>query len=458
MSRTVLLIDDDVEVLGSVGRYLENEGYEVLREETGSDGLATYEAHEPELVLLDLRLPDAEELSVLKALRARDATVILLTGFGDIETAVEAMRLGAENFLTKPVEMSYLVAVMDRAVERARLLRENQRLRLQESGDAGVEPLGESPAMRQLAVQVELLAESDRTTVLLTGESGTGKGWVARRLHLLGPRAGAPFVEVNAAGLTPTFLASELFGHEKGAFTDARERRDGLFTEADGGSLFLDEVGELAIELQPRLLNVLETRTFRRLGGSRELTSDVRFIAATNRNLEEAVAEGSFREDLYYRLKVAPLHLPPVRERSEVDRLALLHHLLRQLHAEIPGSPSGLDDDTVGILLNYAWPGNIREMRNVLERSVIFASGVDVIRPAHLPPEIRTGNRGPGAERRRGFQPESMEEVERRHIRLMLHHHGGNRSRSARDLGIARTTLIQKIERYGLEEEGRTGN
>ncbi|TVP42679.1 MAG: sigma-54-dependent Fis family transcriptional regulator [Gemmatimonadales bacterium] len=457
MSPSVLLIDDDLDVLASMGRYLEHQGYEVFREETGGDGVATFEGHRPDLVLLDLRLPDAVELSVLRELRDRDAVVVLLTGHGDIETAVAAMRMGAENFLTKPVELEHLTAVLSRALERARLLRENERLRHQSTREAGEGAMGSSPAMRQLALQVELLAESDRTTVLLTGESGTGKGWVARRLHLLGPRARAPFVEVNAAGLTPTFLASELFGHEKGAFTDARERRDGLFTEADGGSLFLDEIGELALELQPRLLNVLETRAFRRLGGSRELRSDVRFIAATNRDLEAAVAGGSFREDLYYRLKVAPLHLPPVRERSEDDRLALLHHLLKQLRAEIPGSPAGLDDDTVGILLGYPWPGNIREMRNVLERAVIFAGRADVIRPAHLPPEIRTGNRGPGAERRRGFQPESMEEVERRHIRLMLKHHGGNRSRSARDLGIARTTLIQKIARYGLGEVGRTG-
>jgi two-component system response regulator AtoC len=451
VSRSVLIIDDDPAVLESLGRWLEHAGWEVFREATGDDGLEAFDTWRPEVVILDLRLPDADELSVLEALRRREASVVLLTGHGDIPTAVAAMRLGADDFLTKPVEMEHLEAVLERAMARRRLLRENERLRRQANGDDGVDPLGSSPAMRQIAVQVELLAESDRTTVLLTGESGTGKGWVARHLHALGPRRSAAFVEVNAAGLTPTFLASELFGHERGAFTDAKERREGLFAEADGGTLFLDEVGELAPELQPRLLNVLETRTFRRLGGTRDLTSDVRFVAATNRDLEAAVEEGAFRQDLYYRLKVAPIHLPPVRERSEEDRLSLLHHLLAGLRGEIPGAPSTLDDDAVGILLGYSWPGNIREMRNVLERAVIFGSGSDTVLPRHLPPEVRTGSRGSGAERRRGFRPEPLAAVEARHLQQMLRHHGGNRSQAARELGIARTTLLQKIEKYGLE-------
>ncbi len=451
MRGTVLVVDDDPAVLESVGRWLEHAGWEVASEATGEEGLATFDAWRPEVVVLDLRLPDAEGLSVLEAFRHREASVVLLTGHGDIPTAVRAMRLGADDFLTKPVEMEHLGAVLERAVSRRRLLRENARLRGKGGAEEGADPLGTSPAMRQIAVQVELLAASDRTTVLLTGESGTGKGWVARHLHTLGPRREAPFVEVNAAGLTSPFLASELFGHEKGAFTDARARRDGLFTEADGGTLLLDEIGELALDLQPRLLNVLETRSFRRLGGTRDLSADVRFVAATNRDLEAAVAEGQFREDLYYRLRVAPLHLPPVRDRSEGDRLALLHHLLARLRTEIPRAPEVLDDDAVGILLRYPWPGNIREMRNVLERAVIFGAGAEALLPRHLPPEVRTGSRGMGAERRRGFRPEPLEAVEARHLQQMLRHHEGNRTRTAKALGIARTTLLQKIARYELE-------
>jgi two-component system, NtrC family, response regulator AtoC len=312
----------------------------------------------------------------------------------------------------------------------------------------GLESLGVSTLMREVAEKVEQLAASPRTTVLLTGESGTGKGWVARLLHELSPRARRPFVEVNSAGLTPTFLASELFGHEKGAFTDATSSREGLFSEADGGTLFLDEVGELSLELQPRLLNVLETRRFRRLGGGREITSDVRFLTATNQDLRGRVEQKEFREDLFYRLNVAPLHLPPLRERSPEDLLALIHGLLHQLGSEIPGSSRELSDEALHLLLGYAWPGNVREMRNVLERALIFSAGAEGVKARHLPEVVRVQR---AAGRRGVFAPEPLEAVERRHIERTLLHHRGNRTRSARDLGIARTTLIKKIEKYGLE-------
>jgi two-component system, NtrC family, response regulator AtoC len=455
VSQTLLLVDDDPAILHSVGRFLDRLGYEVLTETTGAGAIQTWEERSPDLVILDLRLPDAEDLSVLETLRRRDAPVVLLTGHGNIDVAVEAMRLGAENFLTKPVELDHLAAVIERALDRVRLLRENERLRLLDAGGTGLESLGSSPGMRELAARVQLLAETDRTTVLITGESGTGKGWLARVLHGLGRRGRAPFVEVNAAGLTPTFLASELFGHEKGSFTGAHERRDGLFLEAHGGTLFLDEIGELTPELQPRLLNVLETRSFRRVGGTRELTADVRFLTASNRDLEGAVAAGTFREDLYYRLNVARIHLPPLRERTPEDRLGLVHTLLQRLRQEMPGNTPSLSPASLELLLAYPWPGNIREMRNVLERALLFARGAEELRPNHLPREVRGSDPGEGRGRRATFRPESLEEVERRHLAQMLRHHQGNRSRAARDLGIARTTLLQKIERYGLENEGR---
>ncbi len=457
MSRTLLLVDDDPAILRSLGRFLERVGYDVLTAETGQEAIERWDASTPDLVILDLRLPDADDLSILAALRSRDAPVIVLTGHGNIALAVEAMRMGAENFLAKPVELDHLAATVERGLERARLLRENERLRRQEVGEGGLESLGSSPPMLEIGERIRLLSRSDRTTVLVTGESGTGKGWVARLLHATGPRARAPFVEVNAAGLTPTFLASELFGHEKGAFTGAHERREGLFLEAHGGTLFLDEVGELSAELQPRLLNVLETRRFRRLGSTRELEADVRFIAASNRDLEEAVEEGRFRSDLFYRLNVARIHLPPLRERSPEDRLTLIHELLARLRQELPGRTPEIQAATLELLLAYPWPGNIREMRNVLERALLFARDSPVIRPHHLPAEVR-GGPAPGARgRRTAFRPEPLDEVERRHVAYTLRHHGGNRSRAARDLGIARTTLLQKIARYGLEDEGRDG-
>src|SRR5574338_640111 len=318
MADSVLLIDDDVDVLRAIGAYFERLGYEVTRELSGEAGLATFDRLRPEVVILDLGLPGMDGMEVLEHLRQRGAAVVLLTGQGDVGTAVRAMQLGAENFLTKPVDMAHLAAATERVADKVRLRRVNETLVMHEvPAGRGLDSLGGSGQMLELAHQVGLLAQSDRTTVLLTGESGTGKGWVARMIHDLGPRAREPFVEVNCAGLNATFLDSELFGHEKGAFTDAKDRKQGLFEIADRGTIFLDEIGDLAVELQPKLLKVLETKAFRRLGGTRELTVDVRLVAATNRDLPADVAAGRFREDLFYRLNVIQLQLPPLRERRE---------------------------------------------------------------------------------------------------------------------------------------------
>jgi len=337
MADTLLLVDDDPAVLRAIGDYFERIGYEVWREGTGEQAMETYRRVRPDVVLLDLHLPDASGLVVLERLRREGGAVILLTGQGDIETAVKAMQLGAENFLTKPVDMTHLSAAIARVAEKMRLSRQNARLRALDHEGAGVGSLGASPAMQALAKQVELLAASERSTVLLQGESGTGKGWVARVIHNLSPRSGGPFVEVNCGGLSATFLDSELFGYEKGAFTDAKERKVGLFELADHGTIFLDEIGELAIELQPKLLHVLETKKFRRLGGTRELEVDVRLVTATNRDLVRDVESGRFREDLYYRLNVMPLTLPPLRDRTREDRLDLINRILFDLKTELPG-------------------------------------------------------------------------------------------------------------------------
>ena len=449
MSGTVLLVDDDPSILRALSRYLDGLGYQVLAESLGQEGVDAFERHRPDVVVLDLDLPDIHGLEVLERLRERDGCVVMLTGTGDIDTAVRSMRLGAENFLTKPVELAHLGAVVGRAAEKTRLRRENAALKAREGPAASaLDGLGVSPLMTDLARQIRLLAESDRTTVLLTGESGTGKGWVARTLHRLSERSDRPFVEVNCAGLNATFLDSELFGHERGAYTDAKERREGLFEAAHTGTLFLDEVGDLAPELQPKLLKVLETKTFRRLGGTKEITVDARLVAATHQDLEKARDEGTFREDLFYRLNVTPLHLPAVRERTVEDRLALLQGLLAELRSELRRGPSAISDDALGLLMEYPWPGNIREMRNVLERALIFGGDADEIGVDHLPSELR---RGSGSKRRGGFRPESLQEVERRHIERMLVHHDGNRTHAAKDLGIARATLINKIKTYDLD-------
>ena len=444
MADSILLIDDDEGVLRSIGAYFERLGAEVYREGTVKEGLDTFDRMRPDVVVLDLHLPDADGLTALEQLRAKNAAVVLLTGHGDIQTAVQAMQLGAENFLTKPVDMPHLAAAVARISEKVRLRRQNERLAAGIAGD-GLDGLGVSSTMQELARQVKLLASSERTTALLTGESGTGKGWAARLVHRLSPRSAGPFIEVNCAGLSATFLDSELFGHERGAFTDAKERKQGLFELADGGTLFLDEIGDLAAELQPKLLKVLETKTFRRLGGTRELTVDVRLIAATNRDLVSDVNAGRFREDLYYRLSVMPLRLPAVRDRSREDRIALLTKIMGDLQRQLPGSPSECSTEALDRLLSAPWPGNVREMRNVLERAMILARGQPQIALEHLPAELRRPTAGSR------HQPQSLADVEKAQIERALRHHGGNRTRAAKELGISRATLINKIKAYSLD-------
>jgi len=445
MADTLLLVDDDASVLRAIGDYFERLGYEVWRDGSGEAAMETFRRIRPDVVLLDLHLPDSSGLVVLERLRREGAAVVLLTGQGDIETAVSAMQLGAENFLTKPVDMTHLAAAIARVAEKVRLSRQNARLRALDHEGEGIASLGVSPAMQELARQIELLAASDRSTVLLQGESGTGKGWVARVIHNLSPRSGGAFVEVNCGGLSATFLDSELFGHEKGAYTDAKERKVGLFELADHGTIFLDEIGELALELQPKLLKVLETKKFRRLGGTRELAVDVRLITATNRDLVREVESGRFREDLYYRLNVMPLTLPPVRERSREDRLNLITRIIADLKSQLPGCPSECSTDVLDRLLSAAWPGNVREMRNVLERSMILARGQPQIGFEQLPPDLKQR-----ATTDRRYQAQSLSEVERQHIERTLRHHSGNRTRAARELGISRATLINKIKAYSL--------
>ncbi len=434
MADSLLLIDDDADVLRAVGDYFERIGFEVYRETSGERGLDTFARLRPDVVLLDLHLPDLGGLEVLERLRGAGGAVILLTGQGDIATAVRAMQLGAEHFLTKPVDMGHLAAATARVLEKVHLSRQYALLRERDHQGEKPESLGVSPGMQELARQIGLLAASERTTVLLTGESGTGKGWVARLVHRLSPRASAAFVEVNCGGLSATFLESELFGHEKGAFTDAKERKLGLFELADGGTIFLDEIGDLAPELQPKLLRVLETKTFRRLGGTRELTVDVRLVAATNRELTSEVQAGRFRQDLFYRLSVMPLRLPAVRERSREDRLALVTRLLADLKPQLPGCPSECAADTLDRLLSAPWPGNVREMRNVIERAMLLARGAPALGPEHLPADLRKpgGAGGVGGGER------------------ALRFHGGNRTRAAQELGISRATLINKIKVYAL--------
>lgn len=446
MPDSVLLIDDDVGVLRAVGTLFERSGYEVARELDAESGLAAYDRLRPEVVLLDLHLPGMDGLEALGRFKERNASVIVLTGHGDIGTAVQAMQAGAENFLAKPVDFDHLLVAVARVADKVRLRRLNELLLLRAQPGDTLESIGHSAAMTEFTRQVGLASLSDRTPVLLLGESGVGKRWLAHMIHQLSPRAQAPFVEVSAYGKDAATLDAELFGAEWASEKEGRERRPGLVETAAGGTLYLDEVTDVAAELQPKLLRLLETRTFRRVGGTRDLATEVRLIAATAGPLEHAIETGRFREDLAYRLSVMPLTLPPLRDRDREDRLALLLSLMNELQREVTGAAPAIAPDALERLLNHPWPGNVREMRNVLERALILSRGQPLVGLEHLPGEFR--NRpGPGDRR---HTPMTLDELERAHIERTLKHHAGNRTRAAQELGISRATLINKIKRYAI--------
>jgi DNA-binding NtrC family response regulator len=445
---TILIIDDEVDITTTLQRFFERARHDVVSAHTSEEGLAAFRRVRPDLVLLDLHLPDGSGMDILAQIKDENAAVIMITGHGDIELAVTAMQHGAENFLTKPVELTHLGAAADRALEKSKLREMNRFLSNRRGGVLGTSSLlGVSPAMRDIGEQIALLARSDKTTALLLGESGTGKGRVAELIHSLSPRSSKPFVEVNCASLTATSLDSELFGHERGALGESRDKKIGLVEVADGGSLFLDEIADLDATLQPKLLRVLEGKSFRRVGGTEEVKAHVRLIAATSKDLVNEVTANNFREDLYYRLSVMPITLPPLRARTREDLVELIAAMLDELGPQLGDAPGKVSDAALERLLRYAWPGNIRELRNVLERAMIMGRGAPEITPSHLPAEVRDAS-GAAVEH---YVPKSLEEVERVHMERTLRAHSGNRTRAAKELGISRATLIKKIKDYNLD-------
>ena len=442
---SVLIVDDEPAITATLGTYFErNGGHAVTKAHTGQEGINLFRQLRPDLVLLDVRLPDMTGFDVLDRIRDENGTVIMITAYGDVPLAVQAMQNGAENFLTKPVELAHLGAAAERAFEKSRLRQMNRFLASRRGNASSARVLlGSSAPMQELANQIEMLASSDRTTVLLIGESGAGKGRVAELIHSRSGRGARPFIEVNCAALTADTLDGELFGHDNGG-----PAKPGLFEVADGGSLFLDEIGDLGPTLQPKLLGVLEGKPFRRVGGTQEIHADVRLIAATSKDLVNEVTAGTFREDLYYRLSVMPVYLPPLRARSREDLIELIAHVLDDLRSTLPDAPPQIGDAALDRMLRYTWPGNIRELRNVLERATIVSRGAETIGPEHLPADVRDAT-GIGVEH---HVPKSLDEVERSHIERTLRVHSGNRTHAARELGISRATLIKKIRAYGLHD------
>jgi DNA-binding NtrC family response regulator len=455
MRYRVLIVDDEADSRDALAELTQRWGYDVQTASDGTEALRRAIEWHPDVILTDLVMPNMDGLWLLRALRAElpDCPVLLLTGRGTIQTAVQAIREGAFDFIEKPLEVSRLRIVLERALEKKETMREVQLLRRRLAALApGTDMIGSGPAMQKVFELLNKVAPST-ASVVISGESGTGKEIVARAIHNLSPRREKPFVALNCSAIPATLIESELFGYERGAFTGAEQRRLGNFELAHNGTLFLDEIGELPLELQVKFLRVLEERRFRRLGGRSEVEVDVRVICATNRDLKEEIRRGRFREDLYFRLHVFTVVLPPLKERRE-DVPLLVHHFIEKYNAETGKHVQGFTPSALGVLQGYAWPGNIRELRNTVERAMILVDG-EIIGEEHLPPDIQ-GTR-PEAATLRVPLGIPIEKVEKEYILASLQRNGGNKARTAETLGISEKTLYNKLNRYAAEARTRAG-
>ena len=430
---------------------LEDEGYAVACAASAEDGETRLAEGEYALVITDLRLPGASGLKVVEDTRARqpDCPVLVITAHASVDSAVEAMRLGAFHYLQKPLSVDAILMEVEKALEHGQVLRERTRLRERLSAEQGLgRILGRSPAISRMHAMIREVAATD-STVLVTGETGTGKELVANALHYEGPRAGGPLVKVNCAALSETLLESELFGHEKGAFTGADRRRAGRFERADGGTLFLDEISEMGAHVQAKLLRVLQGAAFERVGGDEAIRPDVRLVAATNRDPEEAVEQGKIRKDLFYRLNIVRIEVPPLRDRRE-DVPLLVEHFVSRYAAKHGKRLSAVSDEALAVLKAHDWPGNVRELENCVERSVILARG-ETIEKRDLPPplcgsSVRTPVVG-------GEDAFNLQEVERSTILRALDNTGWNKARAAEKLGIFPSSLYKKMKRFGIPQK-----
>lgn len=447
MTDSILLIHGEAETLRTTGSHLEQLGYDVTRELNGDAGLQTAERIRPAVVIVHHALAGGAGHPAVARYRELEAGVVLLVPAGQ-DAALAGLDAGAELTVVEDAGLALLAAATARAAERVRARRAAETLMRMGMARRGTAGLGTQPPMREIARQVEVLAQTDRTTVLLQGEQGVGKGYVARLLHDLSPRASAAFFQCRCAGLTPTELDSLLFGHEKGAFPGATARRQGLVELGDGGTLYLHDVADLPLELQPKLLRYLEGRIFRRLGGTRDLQADTRMVVATDRKLPQEVEAERMREDLYFRLSGVTLTIPALRDRSAEDREDLILRTHEELLREVPGGSPALSADARERLLVYPWPGNLRELRQVLDRALLLARGQPMLQVEHLPGELRA-RPGPGDRR---HTPMTLEEMEHQQIERALRYHAGNRTRASKELGISRATLINKIKLYGLTD------
>ena len=458
MPRRILVVDDEPGIRTALGQLLEYEGYEVRTAPAAADALAEYERFRPHLVFLDIKMAGMDGLDALRRLRQIDpaAVVVMISGHGTIKTAVEATQAGAYDFLEKPLDTDRVLLLLRHALEHADLADENARLRetLRDTIESRHEIVGRSSGIRALIEQIERVAPTP-ARVLVTGENGTGKELVARAIHKNSPRNKKPLVEVNCAAIPSELIESELFGHMRGSFTGAVQDRAGKFEQADGGTLFLDEVGDMSPAAQAKVLRVLQDGVVTRIGGARPVKVDVRIVAATNKTLDEEIAAGRFREDLYYRLNVVPLRVPALRDRRE-DIPLLVRHFLTILAKQDGLPPKSVDDDAVQRLVEWDWPGNVRELRNTVERLVILAPGPHVTAGDV---ERLVGRRAADADNvgalgDAGTFEEFKHAAERAFLLSKLREHDWNVSETARALEMPRSNVYKKIERYGLRREG----
>ncbi|HSB19143.1 MAG TPA: sigma-54 dependent transcriptional regulator [Anaeromyxobacteraceae bacterium] len=458
MRYRLLIVDDEADGRDALAELAQRWGYEVLTAGDGTEALRRAIEWHPDVLLTDLVMPNMDGLWLLRALRAElpDVPVLLLTGRGTVQTAVQAIKEGAYDFIEKPLDPSRLRMVLERALEKKETMREVQLLRRSLAAMApGTDLIGQGPTMHEVVELVKKVAASN-ASVVVTGESGTGKEVVARAIHGLSPRKDKPFVALNCSAIPATLIESELFGYERGAFTGAEQRRLGNFEMAHGGTLFLDEIGELPLEMQGKFLRVLEERRLRRLGGKGEVEVDVRVLCATNRDLREETRAGRFREDLYFRLHVFTIRLPPLRDRKE-DIPLLVQHFIGKFAGETGKHVHGATPAAMEVLQAYGWPGNIRELRNTVERAMILVDG-DMIGEEHLPPDMRPRGGGAGEAPLRLSEGLRLKEVEKQYILSSLRRNRGNKARTADQLGISEKTLYNKLHRYAARARAQAGD
>lgn len=453
----VLVVDDENLIRVWLEAHVGEAGYVMDVAESAAKARECFHTNPPDAALLDLRLPDGNGMELLREFLEvdPDLVVIILSAHGDIATAVEAVKLGAHHFLEKPPKLEDIRVTLARGLENRVLRRMVSGLRRQTGWQfSGVEVVGRSQAMTRVVDLIGKVSASEGTTVLLRGESGVGKEVAAQAIHARSARRDYAFLEINCTALPESLLESELFGHEKGAFTDANARKQGLLELADRGTILLDEIGDLPMGAQAKLLRFLETRTFKRVGGVRDITVDVRILASTNRNLEQAMREGTFRQDLFFRLNVVPITLPPLRDRPE-DIEPLAHYFLNRITTTLRRPARRIAKTAMAMLERYGWPGNVRELKNVIERAVILEDGLEIL-PDHLPEEMRPGGRALDLDP--GFQLPAggidIESLEKDLIRQALSQARGNKTRAAELLGLSRDTLRYRLEKYAITHPG----